>query len=159
MNTDAPSTTASIRRAQLEDLSDLVALLGEAVPDCLPETVWQLPWTWHDYVVARTPSGKLVAAASLQTVDDRRAEIRGLTVAESHRGQGLATELVRTLMRIAERRDLETLCVTRKPDFFARLGFHATLPNWLKSERRLSPVKANNVRVAMAAPPTSERAA
>lgn len=162
MNTDVPSPVSSIRRAQLADLSDLVELLGAAVPDCLPETVWQLPWTWHDYVVARDADGKMVAAGSLQTVDDRRAEIRGLTVAEGHRGQGLASGIIKTLMRIAEQRALEILCVTRKPEFFRRFGFHATPPDWLTSERRLGATQTAE-RVAMAArapsPPRSRRAA
>lgn len=161
MNTDVPSTEFSIRRAGLDDLSDLVSLLGAAVPDCLPETVWQLPWTWHDYVVARDASGDLVAAGSLQSVDPRRAEIRGLTVAEGHRGRGLASAVIRTLMQIAERRSQDILCVTGKPEFFARFGFHATPPDWLQAERRLSPVKAREPRVAMSArqPQRSERAA
>ena len=161
MNTDVPSTDFSIRRARLDDLSDLVSLLGAAVPDCLPETVWQLPWTWHDYVVARDERGTLVAAGSLQRVDRRRAEIRGLTVAEGQRGRGLASPVIRTLMRIADRRGLDIVCVTRKPEFFARFGFHATPPDWLQVERRLSPVKAPERRVAMSAlaPARSGRAA
>lgn len=152
MNTDVPSSDFSIRRAQLADLSDLVSLLGAAVPDCLPETVWQLPWTWHDYVLVRDANGTLVAAGSLQSVDRRRAEIRGLTVAEGYRGRGLASQVIRTLMRIAEGRGLDTLCVTRKPSFFAQFGFHATPPDWLQAERRLSPVASRERRVAMFAP-------
>ena len=68
-----------IRPARLEDLPALVDLLADAVPDCLPETVWQLPWTWAAYLVAED-DGDLVGAASLQRTDPRAplAEIRGL---------------------------------------------------------------------------------
>ena len=93
-----PVDRASLRSAERADLNDLVALLGAAVPQCLPETVWQLPWAWSTYVVVRD-GDRLVAAGSLQRVDERRAEIRGLVVAPSHQGNGLASAVVEELLR------------------------------------------------------------
>jgi len=147
------SETLLIRPARLDDLPQLVELLDGAVPDCLPETVWQLPWTWTAYQVAETEEGDVVAAGSLQRVDPRSplAEIRGLIVAESHRGQGLASRVVRALLDEAERRGLTPVCVTKKPAFFARLGFDETPPVWVGTGRTLAPHKPGAARVGMVA--------
>lgn len=125
-----------IRSAEREDLPELIALISTVVPDCLPETVWQLPWHWQDYVVAEGPKG-LEAAGSLQPVDGGTAEIRGICVHPEHRGRGLASSVVEELVHRAERRGLRAVCVTRKPAFFERLGFRETPTTWMRVERRL----------------------
>lgn len=127
-----------VERVHAREVPELLSLLDAAVPDCAPETVWQLPYNWFRYFVAkRAGDGKLLAAGSLQPIDERRCEIRGLVVASDSRGCGLATTIVRHLVEEAEDRGLQTLCVTRKPAFFRRLGFHDTPPSWLSSHRRL----------------------
>lgn len=142
------------RRARHHELSELVEVLGGAVPDCLPETVWQLPWSWPHYILVRDERGEIVATGSLQPVDARRAEIRGLYVAPSARGKGVAKVLVRLLQGDARRQGREVVCVTKKPGFFRRLGFHATPSTWLDSQRRAVPTDGPQ-RVGMKAPPQS----
>jgi N-acetylglutamate synthase-like GNAT family acetyltransferase len=149
---NASSTCFDLAPAGRDDLPELVALLGAAVPHCLPETVWQLPYTHHRYLVARDERGAMVAAGSLEPLDGHRAEIRGLVVDPAFRGRGLASEIVRQLLRRARTRGLDALCVTRKPAFFQRLGFRATAPHWLSLQRRLAPQQSNTPRVSMAAP-------
>ncbi len=146
-----------IRGARDGDLPALIELMGEVVPDCLPETVWQLPWAWRNYVVAQTPDG-LAAAGSLQAVDGKLAEIRGLVVHPDHRGQGYASRIVDELVRRAEGRGLTTVCVTRKPGFFAKHGFTERPSSWLPVERIVHSKPGNAPRVGMERPRTSGRA-
>lgn len=153
LETDAgPLEVSPARHA---DLRGLVELLGASVPDCIPQTVWELPWTWHHYRVVRTPEGRIVGAGSLQPLPRRRAEVRGLTVARGWRGHGIARTLLHDLIERAERQGLEVVCVTRSPDFFARFGFHDTSPSWLDTHHRRS-IPTNEQakrRIAMSRPP------
>lgn len=143
-----PQPPVVIRPARAEDLPELIDMMSAMVPDCLPETVWQLPWTWSAYVVAETPAG-LAAAGSVQPIARGQAEIRGLVVRPSHRGQGLASEVVRELVSRAEGTGREAVCVTRKPGFFARLGFVHTPPTWMRPERHLFSKPGQPPRVGM----------
>lgn len=144
----------SVRRARHADLDAMVAFLGAAVPDCLPETVWQLPWRWPHYVLLRDERGELAATGSLQPVDDLRTEIRGLFVAASQRGRGLASIVVRILEGDARRQGREVVCVTKKPEFFRKLGFRATPATWLDSQRR-NVGGSGAIRVGMRAAPAA----
>jgi N-acetylglutamate synthase-like GNAT family acetyltransferase len=127
----------------------LVDLLGASVPDCLPQTVWELPWMWRHYRVACSPTGEIVGAASLQPQSGGRAELRGLTVTPEWRGCGIAGALVNEVIDAAERSSLDVLCVTRFPDFFGRFGFRETAPRWIDHRRRSIPAARHERRVAM----------
>jgi N-acetylglutamate synthase-like GNAT family acetyltransferase len=131
------------------DIRALIEMLSKATPDCAPETVWALPWAWRQFAVARTPDGSAIAAAGgLFTLDAGHAEIRGLVVHPAWRGRGLATRLVRLLMRSAAHSGRGLVCVTRKPAFFAQLGFRSTAPTWL-GPRRAHEQASEPPRVAM----------
>lgn len=136
--------------ARRQDLSALVSLIGGAVPGCSPDTVWQLPWTWRNYVVLRTDEGRIVAAGSLQRIEARRAEIRGLVVHEDWHGRGLASHLVEHLLREGDALGLQVVCVTTTPGFFRRLGFRETVATWLTPQRVKSEARGAP-RVGMAA--------
>jgi len=125
-----------LRPARADDLDQLVELLAGVVPSCLPETVWQLPWTWSSYLVAEDSDGHLVAAGSAQPVDVGRVEIRGLVVHPDQRGHGLARRVVEALVQRARGDGRPVVCVTKKPQFFARLGFRETPSTWMSSQRR-----------------------
>jgi N-acetylglutamate synthase-like GNAT family acetyltransferase len=143
-----PTDPVVIRSARKTDLGDLIALMGAVVPACLPETVWQLPWAWRDYVVAVSSEG-LIAAGSLQDIDGTRAEIRGLAVHPDHRGRGLASRIVEALVARADVRGRATVCVTRKPGFFAKHGFTETPSTWLPAQRVLFSKPGPSPRVGM----------
>lgn len=128
-----------LRPARSSDLEALVKALSDIVPACLPETVWQLPWAWPSYAVAVDREGTVVAGGSLQEIGDGRAEIRGLFVAPSHRGVGLAAAIMGQLLDQARTRALEVVCVTRKPGFFERFGFREAPPTWVGAARHLTP--------------------
>lgn len=132
------------------DLIDLQRILSHTVPECSPQTVWELPSRWSDYRVVRDDDGVVIAAASLQLVSDSRAEIRGLVVDRTWRGRGLANLLVEDLLERARRSGREVVCVTRKPSFFARFGFEYTFPSWLAPDRHVTAESADaDPRVCM----------
>lgn len=149
-----------VERVLAGEVPELLSLLDAAVPDCAPETVWQLPYNWFRYRVAkRVGDRKLLAAGSLQPIDASRSEIRGLVVSRESRGRGLATTIVRHLVDEAEERGLETVCMTRKPALFRRLGFHDTPPFWLPPHRRSSAdTRDQPPRVSLACHATARRA-
>lgn len=150
MKQQATPSNLELGWARRDDLPALVALIGDAVPGCSPDTVWQLPWSWRSYLVLRTSSGRIVAAGSLQRIDSRRAEIRGLVVREEWHGHGLASRLVRRLLKEGDILEAQVVCVTRNPSFFRKLGFTETVPTWLTPQRVKSEA-GRSPRVGMAA--------
>ncbi len=151
---------SSIENARPRDIGSLIQLIGASVPHVAPSTVWEIPWTWSYYQVLRDSTNCIIAAGALVPLGIRCAEIRGLAVSESSRGSGIATAIVEHLLSRAERSGLETVCVTRRPDFFRKLGFEETSPTWLHLQhsaardlRSLGPIAYQSLhpRVAMAA--------
>ena len=55
------------------------AMRAAAVPDCAPQTVWELPWTWHCYSVVRARGRdgeeRIVAALKQGIIDAEQAEV------------------------------------------------------------------------------------
>lgn len=109
--------------ARQDDVPALIELMGSVVPDCAPQTVWELPWNWHNYRVLRHKQGDIIAAGSLQDVDEQRVELRGIVVRSTWRGSGIASKLLQMLLRQAQEDGKTPFCITGKPDFFARFGF------------------------------------
>jgi N-acetylglutamate synthase-like GNAT family acetyltransferase len=143
-------TEFSVADALRSDLPELKRLLAETVPDCAPQTVWELPFHWSSYRVIRNDADEVIAAASLQALPGRRAEIRGLVVDPNWRGKGLANILVEDLLARAEAEGREAVCVTRNPSFFARHGFQYTFPTWLTRKRHVrQPSSDDAPRVCM----------
>ena len=134
-----------------DDVPDLVRVLAAAVPDCSPQTVWAVPWTWPTYRVVRDVDGTPIAAGSTEDLDEHRAELRGLVVDPGFRGLGLASAIVRHLREQLRRRHKAMVCVTQRPEFFRRLGFVDTVPSWieLQPQRRRGNTGGQR-RVAMA---------
>lgn len=127
------STQIEISRASSSDLATIVDLLTANIPHVSEHTLSALPQTWPTYFVARCPAqgNALIGAASLQRLDEGRAEIRGLAVDENQRGCGIARMLVERLLDEARSEQLSAVCVTRRPEFFRRFGFEETSPSWL----------------------------
>ncbi|MCA9669222.1 MAG: GNAT family N-acetyltransferase [Myxococcales bacterium] len=163
-----PRHVDAISRARAGDLAQLKALLGGAVPDCAPQTVWELPWTWQCYSVVRARgrdgTERIVACGALRELDEELCELRGVYVAPAFRGRGLAAALIEHLLARAAHGVRRVVCVTRKPELFARHGFVAVAwPSWIDHARR---TRSGAPRTAMAylaergvsaAPATSHR--
>ena len=132
----SPNGPFTIESAVANDHAALVGLLAKTVPDCSPETVWELPWSWTTYRVAKDQSNQLVGAVALRCIDDYSTEVRGLAVASGWRGCGVASVLVEDALELAAQMEKEVVCVTRKPMFFERFGFRETFPTWFDQKRR-----------------------
>lgn len=148
--------TYSMEPARFGHVPQLVNLLASTVPDCSPQTVWDIPWSWPDYWVICAKE-RVIATGALRYIDEGRCELRGLAVHADFRGRGLARLMVRHLQEVAEEREHEMLCVTRSPEFFRRLGFSPTHPFWLDLEPARWPLDGHPGRVPMSAAAPSRR--
>lgn len=157
VQTEVPADGLRVRSAPIEDASEhdtreLIELLTSSLPDSSPHTVWDLPWTWSNYRVIRDEDDRIVAAAALVELDAHRVEIRGLTVTREARGQRLASRLMIDALSRADDLGRETVCMTRKPGFFERFGFHCTVPMWLPEHRWTPAPRPEAPRIAMRRP-------
>lgn len=114
------------RPASLADVPALERLIAPfvATGDLLPRSNYDLCRHIKEYVVVPGTDGEVVACGSLKIYSRDLAEIAAIAVREDHQGEGLGRVVVEALL--AEARDLrlgEVFGLTRKPEFFARLGF------------------------------------
>lgn len=147
-----------LRSATPHDVRALIGLLAEAVPDCSPQTVWSVPWTWPHYRLVFDAEGALAGAGALVEVDASTVELRGLVVSQTHRGRGLATLLVSHLLECTQSSGRRMVCVTKNPRFFQKFGFQQTAPRWLEHDpqRRIGfGARTPSPRVAMASIPST----
>jgi len=124
-----PRPALEIRAAQLADVPGLERLMAPfvATGDLLPRSNYDLCRHIKEYVVAVTPSGEVVGCGSLKVYSQTLAEVAGLAVADGWQGAGIGRAVVAALMDDARRLGVsETFALTRKPDFFDRLGFDRT---------------------------------
>ncbi len=75
--------------------------------------------------VKSTPSGKkIIGCCALEIYSKRLAEIRSLAVEKSFQGNGIATELVKSCLKLAQKNKIyEVLSITGEPRLFERAGF------------------------------------
>jgi amino-acid N-acetyltransferase len=118
-----------ISKARLGDVPAIATLVDRyarhgAVLPRPPEDIYE---TVREWVVAKT-DGQMVGCGSLVVLWADLAEIRSLVVSPESQGQGIGRQIVDALL--AEARVLQiprVFALTRKPGFFAKLGFE-TLP-------------------------------
>lgn len=150
----APAPEAApLARAAPADVPAITRLLWAAVPGCSTATLRELPRDWPHYRVLRDEKGDVIAAAALVPSEPGCAELRGLTVAPSHRGRGLCGRLLRSLTAEADAAGRELRCVSRRPGLFQRHGFRTDEPDWLRRAPRGAPGFSGR-RVPMCRPPS-----
>lgn len=121
----APSEPA-IRPATLADVPALERLIAPfvATGDLLPRSNYDLCRHIKEYIVVPDGRGELLACGSLKIYSRTLAEIAAIAVRPDQQGRGLGKAVVEALVAEARRLGLtEVLGLTRKPAFFARLGF------------------------------------
>ena len=105
------------------DIPEILGLIENSPYDCAPmdyDEVWdQLQNFW----VIRNEMGTIVATASTRFVDYALAELRGMTVASAWRGKGLASILIKKIIKEKCEEGTSLACVTKIPEFFERFGF------------------------------------
>jgi argininosuccinate lyase / amino-acid N-acetyltransferase len=115
----------TVRDAKLTDLRAISKLVDywAGKEENLPRSQDELIKSIRDFAVIEV-NGQVCACAALYIYSTGLAEIRSLGVAINYQGKGYGKSLVDHLL--ARAKDLalsKVLVLTRKPDFFARLGF------------------------------------
>lgn len=92
----------------------------------LPRTHEQIAINIDNYVVA-TSGGRVVACAALEEYSPSLAEISSVAVAKSEHGNGLGTDVVLGVERLARARDIaEVFALSLSDRFFLSLDYEAT---------------------------------
>lgn len=92
----------------------------------LPRTHEQIAMNIDNYVVA-TSGGRVVACAALEEYSPSLAEISSVAVAKSEHGNGLGTDVVLGVERLARARDIaEVFALSLSDRFFLSLDYEAT---------------------------------
>ena len=122
---NAQRTFYPARPATLADVVQLESLMAPfvATGDLLPRSNYDLCRHIKEYVVVEA-NGEIVACGALKVYSATLAEVAGLAVRDDWQGRGLGKRVVEALIAEARAQGLaEVLALTRKPDFFYRLGF------------------------------------
>ncbi|MDA8428838.1 MAG: N-acetyltransferase [Geobacteraceae bacterium] len=115
-----------IRKAQISDVKEIQKLLITFASrgDMLSRSLSEIYESLRDFYVYEE-GGTILGAAALHIVWDDLAEVRSVAVSEDVGRQGLGSQLVQAC--IAEAREIglkRIFCLTYKPDFFGKHGFH-----------------------------------
>jgi amino-acid N-acetyltransferase len=115
------------RDAILPDAEKIHGLISAYSGDgtLLPRDFAEICENVRDFVVLEH-RGEIVGCGALHLYGQHLAEIRSITVDPRHQGSGGGKQLVEALLEEAEKHKVSCICLfTRKPDFFAHLGFTA----------------------------------
>jgi amino-acid N-acetyltransferase len=113
------------REAVLPDAERIHELISTYSGDgtLLPRTLAEICENVRDFVVLED-GGRIMGCGALHLYGPHLAEIRSITVDRSSQGSGGGKRLVRALLAQARRHQVSCICLfTRKPEFFAQLGF------------------------------------
>ena len=115
-----------IRKAQISDVKEIQKLLiiFASRGDMLSRSLSEIYESLRDFYVCEE-GGIILGAAALHIVWDDLAEVRSVAVSEEAGRKGLGSQLVQAC--IAEAREIglrRIFCLTYKPEFFGKHGFH-----------------------------------
>lgn len=113
------------RDAILPDAEKIHELISAYSGDgtLLPRDFAEICENVRDFVVLEH-RGRIVGCGALHLYGQHLAEIRSITVDPAYQGSGGGKRLVEALLEEAEKHQVSCICLfTRKPDFFAHLGF------------------------------------
>lgn len=122
------------REAVLPDAVRIHELISAYSGDgtLLPRTFAEICENVRDFVVLEDHlvghHREIIGCGALHLYGTHLAEIRSITVDPLHQSRGGGEQLVKALMTEAERHHVACICLfTRKPDFFAQMGFAVAL--------------------------------
>jgi len=115
-----------IRKAQINDVKEIQKLLITFASrgDMLSRSLSEIYESLRDFYVFEQ-GGAILGTAALHIVWDDLAEVRSVAVIEDSGRKGIGSQLVQAC--IAEAREIglkRIFCLTYKPDFFGKHGFH-----------------------------------
>lgn len=126
---DSTSSKAMVRRAVRVDAGAILELVSQYAAQglMLPRTLEQIATRIDNYVVVTGAAGRVIACAALEEYSPSLAEVSSVAVAPSHHGQGLGTQAVLGVERLARARDIEELFALSLTDkFFLSLSYKPT---------------------------------
>jgi amino-acid N-acetyltransferase len=89
----------------------------------LPRNFAEICENVRDFVVLEN-RGRIIGCGALHLYGQHLAEIRSITVDPAQQGHGGGKQLVQALLEEAEKHGVSCICLfTRKPEFFAQMGF------------------------------------
>lgn len=115
-----------VERAKISDATSMQQLINHFVSqdDVLPRALGEICEDIRDYFVVRE-GNKIIACAALHINWLDLAEIRSLATAEEERHQGVGSLLVQACLNEARELGITTVyCLSRRPSFFEKQGFH-----------------------------------
>jgi amino-acid N-acetyltransferase len=123
------SSKTMVRRAVRADAGSILELVSPYAAQglMLPRTLEQIATRIDNYVVVTDGGGRVVACAALEEYSPSLAEVSSVAVAPSHHGQGLGSQVVLGVERLARARDIEELFALSLTDkFFLSLSYNPT---------------------------------
>ena len=115
-----------LRKAQIKDVKDIQKLLTHFASrgDMLSRSLSELYESLRDFYICEE-DGKLLGTSALHIVWEDLAEIRSVAVSEDAGRRGIGTQVVQACIDEAREIGLrQVFCLTYKPDFFGKFGFH-----------------------------------
>jgi amino-acid N-acetyltransferase len=140
-------TVRSATRADADQIWELVsAYAAEGL--MLPRTQDQVAMNIDNYVVA-TVGGRVVACAALEEYSPSLAEVSSVAVAKSEHGNGLGTDVVLGVERLARARDINELFALSLSDrFFLSLDYEPTsISRYPEKLARYDKMMANGIEI------------
>jgi len=113
------------RKAILPDARQIHDLIATYSGDgtVLPRTLAEICENVRDFTVLED-GNQIIGCGALHLYGPHLAEIRSIIVAPGEQRRGSGSKLVRALLAEAKKHSVGCVCLfTRKPEFFARLGF------------------------------------
>jgi amino-acid N-acetyltransferase len=126
---ESASSKTMVRRAVRADAGSILELVSQYAAQglMLPRTLDQIASRIDNYVVVTDTDGKVVACAALEEYSPSLAEVSSVAVAPSQHGQGLGSQVVLGVERLARARDIEELFALSLTDnFFLSLSYAPT---------------------------------
>lgn len=125
--TSAPP--AMVRRALRGDAPQILELVAQYAAQglMLPRTLDEIAARIDSYVVATDENRRVIACAALEEYSPSLAEVSSVAVAPTHHGEGLGSQVVLGIERLARSRDIEELFALSLTDnFFLSLSYKPT---------------------------------
>ena len=125
--TSAPP--AMVRRALRGDAPQILELVAQYAAQglMLTRTLDEIAARIDSYVVATDENRRVIACAALEEYSPSLAEVSSVAVAPAHHGEGLGSQVVLGIERLARSRDIEELfALSLTENFFLSLSYKPT---------------------------------
>jgi len=123
------ASPATVRHASRSDASQILELVSQYAAQglMLPRTLEEIADRIDSYVVATDENRRVIACAALEEYSPSLAEVSSVAVAPDHHGEGLGSQVVLGIERLARARDIEELFALSLTDnFFLSLSYKPT---------------------------------